>query len=362
MAKNMIDLKKFQPNSHLLMSNIMEKFFDVEFRYNMCNPSQVQGGTGMKVSMGLLIILFMAVLCLPGCAGKTENPDILSSSAGSRVPVISPADPYTWFDKPLNGFTITQDTYEIIFHGSAIKGIAVEELYINDNQVVSANNPAPGKTLATMKYPWTPPQPGQYVLRARTMDTENQWSDPALVTVNVIGSTTTTPTVTLVPTVTPTPTGTVEAFAVTKSTGQFYYGGSTCGPTSITLEALVGDPMHVKGVTLFFHLQDNVSGNKTAWNYGLVMHPESDSEFTATVLSSTIPGYSTYPQSILLYQFVGTDAGNNVLVRSQVYGDVILSGCGTQSTAVDCSQYKNDRSCNANPACTWSKRTTCVKK
>lgn len=311
----------------------------------------------MKVTLGYLLLIFMIAICLPACSGKTENPAVNSGSVGNRAPIVSPADPYTWFDKPLDGFTITQDTYEVIFHGSAFKGVAQEELYINDNQVLSKNYPAPREMLMTVKYSWTPPQPGRYVLRARTMDIENQWSDPVLVTVDVTGPTPITPTVTLVPTVTPTPTPTptavAEAFAVTKSTGQFYYGGSTCGPTSITLDVQVGDPGHVKGVTLFFHLQDKVSGNKTAWNNGLSMQSEGNGKFTATVPSNTIPGYSSYGESIFLYQFAGTDAGNNVLMRSEVYSDVTLSACGSSGGGVDCSQYTSPGTCNANPACTW---------
>jgi hypothetical protein len=314
----------------------------------------------MKVSTWLLLLVLITAISLPACGGKADNPTVLAGAVGSRLPVVSPADPYAWFDKPLDGFTLTQDKYEVTFHGSAFKGIAQVTLSINGEQVVNLNDPASGQTLVTIKYAWTPPQPGRYVLQARTMDSDNQFSEPAQVIVQVQGPTTTTsPTPTRVPTFTPTPTATpspaaaVQAFTPTKSADHFYYGGTSCAPTSITMDVVVSGVGNVQGVTLFFHLQDKSSGKKTAWNNGVAMQPEGNGKFSASVASNTIPGYSTFAENYFLYQFAATDSGNNVLMRSQVFSDITLSACGSAPPKVDCSKYTSPGTCNADPACTW---------
>jgi hypothetical protein len=313
----------------------------------------------MKTWIGVLNVMALIALCLSGCMGQSGSPVVVEAPSGTRVSLVSPADPYTWFDKPLDGFTIPQNPYEIVFHGSAHDGITAVELYINDALMTHLDDPAPGQTLVTVKYQWTPPRLGRYVLRAQTMNPAKQWSDPALVTVNVIGSTTQTPnqvvTTTVTPTFTPTstPTRVAQPFAIQKSSDQFYFGGTTCGPTSITLEVQISDLVHIQGVTLFFHLQDKVSGQKTSWNNGLGMQAEGGGKFEAIVPSNAIPSYNRFQDSLFLYQFAGTGAGNAVIQRSQVYGDITLSACGAYVTPVVCSQYTNAADCNANPACQW---------
>jgi hypothetical protein len=309
----------------------------------------------MKAPITLLVIFVIIAVCLPGCRESTVTSAVVPGVPGTRVPVVNPADPYAWFDKPLDGFTITQDPYEVVFHGSAHDGIAAIELYINDQLVTHLDNPTPGQTLVTVKYQWTPPRIGRYVLRAQTMNPSQQWSDPALVTVNVIGSTTQTPTQVQTATFTPTftPTGVAQPFVVRTSTGQFYFGGTSCGPTSVTLEVQISDMTHIQGVMLFFHLQDKASGKRTSWNNGLDMQAEGGGKFMVTVQSASIPSYNAYPESLFLYQFVETGAGNAVIQRSQVYSDITLSSCGPYVAPVDCSQYTNPTDCNANSACQW---------
>ncbi len=280
----------------------------------------------MKGWVFFSLILLLVTASLSACGGKAGSAEVLPGPAGTLVPVISPEDPYAWFDKPLEGFTLTQAPYEVVFHGSAYKGIARVQLYIEGQLVVDAADPAPGETLVTVKYTWTPPRPGRYLLRAQTSDSDNQQSTPALTTVIVIGPPTVTPTRT--PTATPTPAGGALTFSVLSSVSQFYYGGPQCGPRSVSFEVQVSDPARVHDVLLFFHLQDKVSGKKTDWNKGVDMHAQGNGRFSFTLESASIQPRPSYHDSLFLYQFVGTDAASQVLGRSPVYSNIVLSSCG----------------------------------
>jgi len=78
------------------------------------------------------------------------------------------------------------------------------QLDITGEEPVTVSIPSTGLTLVTVKQTWTPQRAGRYVLQAKTEDSQNQWSEAAIVTIEVIDVNTPTPT----PTITPTPTPT----------------------------------------------------------------------------------------------------------------------------------------------------------
>ena len=111
---------------------------------------------------------------------------LLISSCGSPVQeetdqafIIGDSQPQAWIDAPLNESYLPLDPYEIVYHISDQESIAKGELSINDQVVESAPNPDPSKKLATLKYLWTPTEPGTYLLSVRAQGTDGTWGPEA---------------------------------------------------------------------------------------------------------------------------------------------------------------------------------------
>ena len=267
-------------------------------------------------------LLLVACLLLAAC-NMPQNP-----ASGARA----------WIDAPLDGSTLPLAPYEIIFHAYAPANPAAVQLSIN-GQNVEVGPADLSQPLATVHYLWSPDRPGRYVIMASSQDAKGNWSSPYIHTVMIEAAThtptltvTATSTPTLTPTLTPTrtltPTVALGISLLSKSTDEFFFRGTTCGPTELTLKVQVSDPLKMKGVTLFFHLQDVASGNVTDWNSGVEMQAEGNGRFSITIPAQSIPSYDSYRQARFLYQFVGTDSKHGVIFRSPVYSDVILSYCG----------------------------------
>jgi hypothetical protein len=132
------------------------------------------------------------------------------------------------------------------------------------------------------------------------------------------------------PTTSPTPSQTATAGHVisdpTRSSDLVYYNNSGCGPTELTLSIIVSDPQ-AYSVFLFVRLKEKTSDAKTDWNSGIPMIPQGGGKFQVTLSTEKIPGYTSYAEAWLQYQFVATDSQQNNLARSTVYADITLSKC-----------------------------------
>jgi hypothetical protein len=247
------------------------------------------------------------------------------------IPVLLPGDvPQTWLDAPLDQMHLRLAPYEVVFHGSDDSAIAAVELRINDQPVAIPPLSSVGKKLVTAKYLWSPSVPGQYVLKARSLNSAGRWSAEAQVTVWVGDLTTATPTLTTTPTAsatTPAPPVAAGFSLLSASTDHFYYGASTCGPTSVRLEVQVSDAQQIHDVLLFFKLRNKNSGNYTDWSDGTDMQAEGNGKYTISLVGNSIAA-SASGNDWLIYQFVGTGAENKPAGRSQVYSDISFSICG----------------------------------
>ena len=112
------------------------------------------------------------------------------------------------------------------------------------------------------------------------------------------------------------------------SLDHFYYGKGACLPTTLTLQVSFSDPSQFSDMLLFFRLKDKVGGGTTPWNEGVVMSPLGSGNYEYNLASTSIPGYASYPEAWLLYQFVATGPGGSVLLRSDVFGNLTLLDCG----------------------------------
>jgi hypothetical protein len=296
----------------------------------------------MNKKVGLVLVLLVFVtFALPSCEGGVEKSATVASPAGSYLPVVSPADPYAWFDKPLDNFEIPQQQfYEIVLHGSAYQGIAAIELRITGEPVITFTDPAPGETLVTLKHTWTPLKIGRYVLQARTRDAENNWSQTAVVTVNVVETATPTPTLTPTSTQTPTPTvtptiqaGFTEPVFSPTSIAQYV----SCPPNKVTAVISATTPGGIKVVVAFYRLVDKTTNDTSDWA-NVAMQPLGDNKYRISLQPAPpggeLRGFTSMHiekqgdsfAALVQMQFViQTNSGQTI--RSKVYNAATLYTC-----------------------------------
>lgn len=265
-------------------------------------------------------------------------------SSRPAVPVaLNAGGPHTWVDAPLDQMHLPMAPYEVVFHGTDDAAVTNVELRINDQSVPVPPPQSGNPKLLTAKYMWSPPAPGMYVLRARSLNSAGTWSAEAAVTVWVegvitpthtstpTGTITTTPTLTptLTPTpVTPAPAGPLTIEFLGASPQEFYFGAESCGPTSVNLQVRVSDPARILGVTLFYKLRAQGTGKYTDWNSDIDLRPQGNGNFAVALSSRSVNGIPS-AENWLIYQFIGTGADHQPNSRTQVYSDVSLLRCGS---------------------------------
>ena len=269
--------------------------------------------------------------------------------------------PFVWIDAPLDGSNLPLAPYSVVAHANSADGVSRFAVSINDGAAVectadaagasgdgtisacllSRGSSSGGAAPISLRAAWSPPAPGRYVLRIRAQNLQGVWGADAEAAVSVGEETPTpsatpavteTPTATAGPTATSTSTATLEGlvFFPIISTNEFHYVAQNvpeCSPLQLILTVKVSDPARVKGMLLFFHLQDKAGGGTTAWNSGVAMSPLADGSYSRVVASEDIDGYTDYLSAWFIYQFVASDAAGNVVGRSGVYKDVTLSMC-----------------------------------
>lgn len=279
---------------------------------------------------------------------------LLLSACGSIVPATEApqvGSVRTWIDAPLDGSTIPLAPYEVVMHAYDASGVSELELSANGGLLAALPNPDAEMHLATLRYVWSPPAPGNYTLSARAKSGNGLAGSEARALVTVLGEPATPPasftptpvvsfTPTLIPSFTPTPVPAELAFTPELSASEFFYG--SCGSSQVTIQVHATGP-NLGGVLLFLNLQDQSSGEATGWDGGNPMTPLGDGSFTRTVNSSSLAGAESMSQAWLLYQFIAVagvpgmpgDSGGplftesgQVIGRSPVYSDIALTSCG----------------------------------
>jgi len=112
------------------------------------------------------------VLLLSGCGPS-------SPEESAQTFIFGDSQPQAWIDAPLNESYLPLEPYEIVYHISDQESIARGELSINGQVVDSPANPNTSKKLATLKYFWTPTEPGTYLLCVRAQGTDGTWGPEA---------------------------------------------------------------------------------------------------------------------------------------------------------------------------------------
>lgn len=295
----------------------------------------------MKISHFLLGILMM--YAISACTPQEQAASVEQSTTVEQAPA---SEPRAWLDAPLNGMVLPLAPYQVVFHIADPAGVALGELSINGQAVSNQANPDGTSSPATLRYDWNPPAPGEYTLQVRAQGSSGNWSgfssarvtvgDPTPTNTPTLTLTPTlidtlTPTITstatLTPTLTPTPTMIQAplAFSPSASASQFVYG--SCGDDNVVLSVQVNNPAQIQYMELFVRLQG--TSGRTEWDSYSSMKDKGNGLYQITVQSRQIPGADKFDSATLMYQFIATGSGGGILGRSEVYGDVTLTKCGS---------------------------------
>ncbi|MGB8253582.1 MAG: hypothetical protein WCF08_10235 [Anaerolineaceae bacterium] len=285
-----------------------------------------------KFIIGLVILAIAMLSCaIPGQVAPTVA--VQTSQAQASI------------DIPKDGDVIPMSPYEIVYHGSDMTEVTQVELAVNSVPVSIQSNPSPGTGFVLMRYTWTPPAAGTYIIQTRAQNDKGEWGPYSSLSITVEAAAPP-PQPTLQPTseniLAPTPSNTanptlsiptlkpggVGSFtSLSKSTDKFYYGSASCGPKVVNFSVNINNPSGIRYVFIFVRLDDKASDAKTEWDDGKYMSSIGSGNYTVAINSeSDIPLYTSYPEAWLGYQFVIQQPDGN-LVRSQVYYDITLAKC-----------------------------------
>lgn len=124
------------------------------------------------------VVAFPTVLPSPTTAPVTPD-------AATRI---ASAAPVAQLLSPLNNAQISlQQTFTVVVYAADDHGIARLELYV-DGVLLRSETPLVATPVFTAQIPWTPTQPGAYVLRVVAYDATNRASNSDEATVNVVGN------------------------------------------------------------------------------------------------------------------------------------------------------------------------------
>lgn len=283
------------------------------------------------IKKGIIFIICVLAISVLSCAIPNQAPTVF----------IAPAQAQAAIDMPKDGEVIPFAPYEIVYHGSDLTEVSQLELGINSLPVTIQSNPAPGTGFVLMRFIWTPPAPGSYILQTRAQNQKGEWGPYSYITITV-ETPTAQPTTEIIGVPTRSVTKTSSSYALTptfhfsfgdaftsvsKSTNKIFYGADNCGVKSVNFAITVDNPKGVQHVYIFVRLDDKASDDKTSWDDGKSMTAQNSNSFTVTINSTTdIPNHTIYPEAWLGYQFV-IEQPDGEYVRSDVISDVTLAKC-----------------------------------
>ena len=280
-----------------------------------------------------------------------------------------------WFDMPLpDSVFYSPVSCLVIAHGASSGGIAAFEMSINGKVIGKVSNVDTKETLATYTGDCSPLEPGKNLIEIRAQDSAGAWSDSSQTTVFLADeerevppplpteTTVSTPTPTLTLTATPSPTFTptsTPTFTPTPqpqggvnieriSTNEVYIGGSSCGPTEVTIAARAIAPNGIKAVVLFYRFQTT---NSSTEFQSVSMNSIGGDLYDRTLnLNSLLGGNVPFDQATLQYQIVIQQNNADTSLRTQLLSDVVVKACGGVTSA--CGNYTSESSC-VEHGCSW---------
>jgi CSLREA domain-containing protein len=115
---------------------------------------------------------------------------------------------------------------------------------------------------------------------------------------------------------------------------EIFYGRGGCTPIEVRIGVEIGDPPEpVSYVLLFVRLMDPATGETGSWSEGLSMMASGKNAYFYDLLAEDVPEYPDFAEAVLKYQFVAYNEAQEVIGRSEVYGDILFKRCGVPGMA-----------------------------
>jgi hypothetical protein len=130
------------------------------------------------------------------------------------------------------------------------------------------------------------------------------------------------------------PANAAMTFAPFTDPAEVFYGRGGCAPNAVRIGVGIENPSEpVSHILLFVRLFDPQTGAKGAWSEGLTMSAWGENKYVYDLLAEDVPEYQDFADAILQYQFVAYNQAQEVIGRSEVYGDVLVKRCGVPGMA-----------------------------
>ncbi len=114
---------------------------------------------------------------------------------------------------------------------------------------------------------------------------------------------------------------------------EIFWGRCTPDTVRISVE-VVNPPEEISYVLLFARLMNPKTGEKTDWSEGLSMLAAGKNVFYYDLSIYDLVDFNKFEDGVLQYQFVVYNKNQEVLGRSDVYGDVAVRACGRTGPAI----------------------------
>ncbi len=285
--------------------------------------------------------LLVAVVLIVAVAGLGLQAINVTSQDAADIPE-------TWIDSPLNRMRIPLAPFEIVVHVSDENAASRAEISVDESVLTTLDAPA-GQTLAAFRHIWSPPDVGEYRIKVRGQNQAGSWSEPVEVLV-FVGSTTPTPTQTL----TPEPTMTLTATAIPTNTAiptplpagfvgspsfspqEIVFGQGCYPPSRVNMNISVNNWQNIRGVFVFYRLQNNNTGEAAEWentymnhsgngSYGIELTPFASPQYESW-LNRGLWGADHTGGLAVQFVIENPDGG---LIRSDVYQSIFVRQCAS---------------------------------
>lgn len=294
----------------------------------------------MKRRFSILLIATILLLTLLACNIGPLSIDLggTAESEDAGDGVASESEIEAGINAPAPNAVLPVGPAEIAYYATSIDGVAAIELSVNGEVLSTVASPDTSQQVVALKYSWTPTISGSHTIRVRAMDAKGNWSDFAAVTVNVESSQQAQPNnppaqaeqpkATDTPSATATPEE-MTIYNVKHDKDIFYYGGGTCGPREITIEADITHADDAYAAIIFFRFWDKEGAGLSSWSSGNAMVRKSDEHFSITLASDDIQNYGQFEFAVMYYQIKVQSAPPNpeILAGTEVIKQVELRRC-----------------------------------
>ena len=258
---------------------------------------------------------------------------------------------------PMQGASLSSGPTEIAYYATSVDGVASVELSVNGEVLSMTSSPDTSEQVVALNYNWTPAVSGSHTIRVRAMDAKGNWSEYAMVSVNVSAPPQAQPDSQTQGQANPPSqddsdsaqaqsgsqdkddddkdsekppeSDIMELYNVEHDPDVFYYGSSSCGSKKITIETDITNPDDAYAAIIFFRFWDNEGGGLSNWDSGTAMSRQGDDHFSITLESDQITNYNQFDDAVLYYQIKVQSKPPNaeILAGTEVVKEVGLKVC-----------------------------------